>query len=65
VAKVAANFERFGRLTPDMVATKIADAVASDRQGVVPMPASSVPTMSIRLLPVRLGDLIFARRSRT
>lgn len=65
VAKVAANFERFGRLTPDMVATKIADAVASDRRGVVPMPASSVPTMSIRLLPVRLGDLLFARRPRT
>jgi hypothetical protein len=61
VAKVAANFERFGSLTPRRVATKIADAVSTDRQGVVPMPASSAPTLAIRLLPVRLGDLVFAR----
>jgi NAD(P)-dependent dehydrogenase (short-subunit alcohol dehydrogenase family) len=61
VAGVAAQFERFGRLTPELVATKVADAVASDRRGVAPMPASSVPTMALRLLPVRLGDLIFAR----
>lgn len=65
VAKVAAQFERFGSLTPEKVATKIADAVATDRQGVVPMPASSAPTMALRLLPVRLGDLVFARGDRT
>ena len=64
VAKVAANFERFGRLTPELVARKVVDVVAADRSGVVPMPASSVPTMTFRLLPVRLGDLIFARRDR-
>ncbi len=61
VAKVAERFERFGSLTPERVAAKIADAVATDRQGVAPMPASSVPAMALRLLPVRLGDLVFAR----
>lgn len=61
VAKVAANFERFGSLTLEKVAVKVAEAVASGRQGVVPMPASSWPSMTLRLLPVRLGDLIFAR----
>lgn len=61
VAKVAASFESLGKLTPAGVARKIADAVATDRRGVVPMPASSVPTMALRLLPVRLGDLVFAR----
>lgn len=62
VRTVAANFERFGRLTPEKVATKVADAITRDRRGVVPMPASSVPSMALRLLPVRLGDPIFAQR---
>lgn len=61
VAKVAASFERFGALTPEQVAVKIADAVESDRRGVVPMPTSSWPTMAMRMLPVRLGDLLFVR----
>jgi short-subunit dehydrogenase len=61
VARVAANFERFGKLTPEKVAVKLAEAIVADRQGVVPMPASSAPTMALRLLPVRLGDLVFAR----
>lgn len=30
----------------------------------LPMPASSVPSMALRLLPVRLGDPIFARGGR-
>lgn len=61
VAKVAAQFERFGSLTPQKVATKVSEAVVTNRQGVVAMPGSSVPAMALRLLPVRLGDLVFAR----
>lgn len=61
VARVASSFERFGRLTPAGVARRIADAVATDRRGVVAMPVSSVPVMALRLFPVRLGDLMFAR----
>jgi short-subunit dehydrogenase len=64
VSTVAAHFERFGRLTPEKVATKVADAITADRRGVIPLPASSVPSMALRLLPVRLGDPVFARGGR-
>jgi hypothetical protein len=34
----------------------------SDRQRIVSMPLSSAPAAQIRVLPSRLGDLVFARQ---
>lgn len=61
VKKVARQFERFGKLTPQKVAQRIVECIERDESGVVPMPASSRPGMALRLLPVRLGDFLFAR----
>jgi short-subunit dehydrogenase len=62
IQRLAAQLERFTRLTPQQIARRMVKTLESDRQGIVSMPLSSAPAAQIRVLPSRLGDLVFARR---
>lgn len=62
IKRLAAQLERFASLTPPQIARRMVKTLESDRQGIVPMPLSSAPAAQIRVLPSRLGDLVFARQ---
>lgn len=60
--RLAGQLERFASLTPAKIAQRMVKALESDRQGIVPMPLSSAPAAHMRVLPSRLGDLVFNRQ---
>lgn len=64
IAKVAAKLGRISNLTPEAIATRMADSIEADFRGTASMPRSSAPAVVWRRLPFRLVDLIFSRGER-
>jgi short-subunit dehydrogenase len=57
---VAQQLEKVSKITPEGVARRVADAVASEkRRAVVTIPGTSAPLLWWRHLPARLGDRFF------
>ena len=61
VSRVADKLGNVSALTPERIATRMADSLEADFRGTVPMPRSSAPVVAWRRLPNRLIDLIFSR----
>ena len=61
VKKLAAQLGSVSSLTPEKVAQGIVKSVIADYRGAFGLPWSSALPMAIRLLPVKLGDLVFSR----
>jgi short-subunit dehydrogenase len=61
VKKLAEQLNSVSGITPEQVAQKLVKSLLDDRRGPFGVPWSSGIPLWIRMLPVKLGDLIFSR----
>jgi len=61
VKKLADQLNSVSGITPEEVAQRLVQSLLDDRRGPIAVPWSSAIPLWIRMLPVRLGDLIFCR----
>lgn len=61
VKRLADQLNSVSGITPEEVAQRLVQALLDDRRGPIAVPWSSAIPLWIRMLPVRLGDLIFCR----
>lgn len=61
VRKLAEQLNSVSGITPENVAQRLVQSLRDDRRGPISIPWSSAIPLWLRMLPVRLGDLIFCR----
>jgi short-subunit dehydrogenase len=61
VKKVAEQLNSVSGVTPEEVARRLVASLIADRRGAFAVPLSSALPMWIRLIPLKLGDLVFCR----
>lgn len=63
VKKLADQLNSVSGITPEEVAQRLVKALLDDRRGGIAVPWSSALPMWIRMIPLKLGDLIFCREA--
>lgn len=61
VAKLTKQFEAWPSLTPDQVAASMEKDIVKNGHRVRTLPPHAAPIMGLRMLPVRIGDLVFGK----
>ena len=61
VQKLTKQFEAWPSMTPDEVAAVMEKDIVKNRHRVRTLPPHAAPIMGLRMLPVRIGDLVFGK----